>query len=54
MKNFNEQLKLAFNFHKNKNINKALKIYLNYLKLKKMILNLLYLIGTYYFKLKKY
>ena len=53
MKNFNEQLKLAFNFHKNKNINKALKIYLELYKFKKDDFNLLYLIGTSYLQTKK-
>ncbi len=53
MKNFNEQLKLAFNFHKNKNINKALKIYLELYKFKKNDFNLLYLIGTSYLQTKK-
>ena len=53
MKNFNEQLKLAFNFHKNKNINKALEIYLELYKFKKDDFNLLYLIGTSYLQTKK-
>ena len=53
MKNFNEQLKIALNFHKNNNIDRALKIYLELYKSKKNDLNLLYLIGTSYILTKK-
>lgn len=53
MKNFNEQLKIAFNFHKKNNIDKALKIYLELYNYKKNDLNLLYLIGTSYIQTKK-
>ena len=53
MKNFNEQFKLAFNFHKNNNIDKALKIYLKLYEYEKNNLDLLYLIGTSYIQIKK-
>ena len=53
MKNLNEQLKLALSFHKNNNINKALKIYLELYEFEKNNLNLLYLIGTSYIQIKK-
>ena len=53
MKNFNEQLKLAFSFHKNNKIDKALKIFLKLYEYEKNNLDLLYLIGTSYIQIKK-
>ena len=53
MRDFNHQLNIALNFHKNNNIRKALDIYLDIYNKEKKNINLLYLIGTSYIQIKK-